>query len=110
MLVLITSLRDIVVESAVGIIVVFTVLALLLIVFSLSGRFMGYLSKRRMQKEGKDVKQTKRMNSYEAAAVSYALHLYLSELHDDESNIITLRRVDRKYSPWSSKVYGLTQQ
>lgn len=109
MIALITSLRDIIVESIVGIIVVFAVLALLLVAFKLLGKVMNYFSRRQMLKEGKDLQNIKEMNSYEAAAVSYALHMYLSELHDDESNIITLRRVDRKYSPWSSKVYGHTE-
>ncbi|PIE87489.1 MAG: hypothetical protein CSA01_00435 [Bacteroidetes bacterium] len=63
-----------------------------------------------MKREGRNVKGVKRMNSYEVAAVSYALHLYLSELHDEESNVITLKRVDNKYSPWNSKVYGLNEQ
>ncbi|PID68376.1 MAG: hypothetical protein CR968_01930 [Flavobacteriia bacterium] len=110
MIVLITSLRDIVTESIVGIIVVFMVLASLLVVFSLLGRIINYMSRLRMKREGRNVKGVKRMNSYEVAAVSYALHLYLSELHDEESNIITLKRVDNKYSPWNSKVYGLNEQ
>lgn len=41
------------------------------------------------------------------AAIVMALHLYSSEIHDQEDPIITMIRVSRTYSPWSSKIYGL---
>ena len=41
------------------------------------------------------------------AAISMALYLYLNELHDEESNILTIKRVSKVYSPWSSKIYGV---
>ena len=41
------------------------------------------------------------------AAIAMALHLYYSEAHDEESHIITIKTVERRYSPWSSKIYGL---
>ena len=41
------------------------------------------------------------------AAISMAIYLYLSELHDEESNILTIKRVSKVYSPWSSKIYGV---
>ena len=41
------------------------------------------------------------------AAISMALHLYYAEVHDEESNKITIKTVERRYSPWSSKIYGL---
>lgn len=43
------------------------------------------------------------------AAISVALHLYKSELHDHENTVLTINRVARTYSPWSSKIYGLRQ-
>ena len=43
------------------------------------------------------------------AAIALALHLYRSQLHDNEDPIITMRKVTRTYSPWSSKIYGLTR-
>jgi len=39
-------------------------------------------------------------------AIAMALHLYYDEVHDDESNVITIKRIERRYSPWSSKIYG----
>ncbi len=41
------------------------------------------------------------------AAISMALYLYLNEMHDEESNILTIKRVSKVYSPWSSKIYGV---
>jgi hypothetical protein len=40
-------------------------------------------------------------------AIAMAMHLYFDEVHDDESNVITIKRIERRYSPWSSKIYGV---
>jgi hypothetical protein len=44
--------------------------------------------------------------SADVVAIAMALHLYYGEVHDDESNVITIKRIERRYSPWSSKIYG----
>lgn len=44
-----------------------------------------------------------------AAAIALAIHMYQSELHDQESFTITLKKVSKIYSPWSSKIYTLRQ-
>lgn len=41
------------------------------------------------------------------AAIAMALHLYQSELHDTESLTLTINKISRTYSPWSSKIYGV---
>jgi len=41
------------------------------------------------------------------AAIAAAIHLYRSELHDFEDTVLTIKKVSRTYSPWSSKIYGL---
>ena len=41
------------------------------------------------------------------AAISMALYLYRNELHDHEETVLTIKKVARSYSPWSSKIYGL---
>lgn len=43
------------------------------------------------------------------AAISAALYLYETDEHDQESTILTINRVTKAYSPWSSKIYGLRQ-
>lgn len=37
-----------------------------------------------------------------------ALHEHL-DVHDKESAILTINKVKRAYSPWSSKIYGLRE-
>ncbi|MEW5845040.1 MAG: OadG family transporter subunit [Bacteroidota bacterium] len=43
------------------------------------------------------------------AAISAALYFYETEKHDQESTVLTIERVSRRYSPWSSKLYSLQQ-
>lgn len=43
------------------------------------------------------------------AAIALAIHLYRSQLHDTEDAVITLKKVTKTYSPWSSKLYMLRQ-
>ncbi|MEI6764460.1 MAG: hypothetical protein WCM76_02395 [Bacteroidota bacterium] len=44
-----------------------------------------------------------------SAAIGLALNLYFKEMHDYEQAILTIQKVIRPYSPWSSKIYGLRQ-
>jgi len=61
---------------------------------------------------GKKTKQTStskdkgEIPSADVVAIAMALHLFYDEVHDDESNVITIKRIERRYSPWSSKIYG----
>ncbi len=41
-----------------------------------------------------------------AAVIGLALALS-KDVHDEESGYVTIQRVERRYSPWSSKIYGL---
>ena len=41
-----------------------------------------------------------------AAVIGLALAL-AKDVHDEESGFVTIQRVERRYSPWSSKIYGL---
>ena len=45
------------------------------------------------------------------AAISMAMHLYKidNEAHDFEDTILTINKVSRTYSPWSSKIYTLRE-
>ncbi len=67
------------------------------------------------QQKGQRVQETISNNQPEEisgevfAAISAALYMHETESHDRESEIITIQRVSRHYSPWSSKIYGLRQ-
>ena len=41
------------------------------------------------------------------AAITAAVYLYTEELHDVENAVLTINKVSRTYSPWSSKIHGL---
>lgn len=41
------------------------------------------------------------------AAIAMALHLYFNGAHDEEPTQITIKNVERSYSPWNSKLYGM---
>lgn len=43
------------------------------------------------------------------AAISLAVIKYQEDLDRLESNVLTINKVAKVYSPWSSKIYGLTQ-
>lgn len=49
------------------------------------------------------------VNEETAAAIALAMHMYKNEMHDQESFTITLKKVSKMYSPWSSKIYTLRQ-
>lgn len=54
------------------------------------------------------IRDTEHDSGEEIAAIVMALHDHL-DAHDKESTILTINRVKRAYSPWSSKIYGLRE-
>jgi len=46
---------------------------------------------------------------YAAIAISIELYRLQDEVHDIENTILTMDKVARTYSPWSSKLYGLRE-
>jgi len=109
----INEFEQILLYSAIGVTVVFSALIILVIAF----KVMGNMSKKSLKKlTGKTIHPEKsgeiihenELTGQEVAAISMALHLFLSDIHDQESNIITIKRIERRYSPWNSKIYGLT--
>lgn len=42
------------------------------------------------------------------AAIAMALYLHFEEAHDEESGVLTIDQVQRRYSPWSSKIYNMS--
>lgn len=43
---------------------------------------------------------------HEQAAIALAMHLYFNA-HVEEPHVITIEEVERRYSPWSSKIYSM---
>ena len=96
--------------------VVFFGLLLLFISFKLIGKASVSLSKRNAMKvKGiTDKKEAKEKKLGEApgevfAAIAMAMHEMQSDVHDVEETVLTITRVKRSYSPWSSKIYTLRE-
>lgn len=88
-------------------------LALFLIyqfIFHFSKRFNKFSQKKQLIKEGKldEAEKIEKTQSGEIiAAISICLYLYKNRIHDLESFKLTINKVSRNYSPWSSKIYQL---
>ncbi len=55
-----------------------------------------------------EIRAVKQDTGEEIAAIVMALHEHL-DAHDSESTILTIDKVRRAYSPWSSKIYNLRE-
>jgi len=96
--------------AIVGWLIVFAALVLLVIVFTQTPKLIYYKTRKKLREQSKQAEITDsdlHIPGDTSAAIALALHFYFSELHDDESNVITIKRVKKAYSPWSSKIYGL---
>ena len=96
--------------------VVFCGLILLFIAFKIVGKASVSLSKRNALKAKgiTDKQEAKEKKLGEApgeifAAIAMAMHEMQSDVHDVEDTVLTITRVKRSYSPWSSKIYTLRE-
>lgn len=88
-----------------------------LIVLSLSFNVIGWINAKTAQRKKKEATAgnldeaefTEGPDSgEEIAAVCMALHEHLN-MHDKEDLVLTINKVKRSYSPWSSKIYSLRE-
>lgn len=93
-----------------GMAVVFSALFLLYILFSAVSKILS----KSFGTEKKQVTETQSAMAVSEgvtgevnAAIAAALFLYNNEMHDHESEILTIQKIQRTYSPWSSKIYSL---
>ena len=96
--------------------VVFSGLIVLYLCFKGIGNLNMSIARRRaMAHHGmEDVKEAKKKDignkSGETyAAIAMALHEFQQNVHDVEDTVLTINKVKRNYSPWSSKIYTLRQ-
>jgi Na+-transporting methylmalonyl-CoA/oxaloacetate decarboxylase gamma subunit len=104
--------------ALVGMSIVFSALLLLYIIFSNTPVLFTFSFRQRLKKaltfKKKEevpvetpVQKQEELSGEVNAAIAAAIHLYRSELHDFEDTVLTIKKVSRTYSPWSSKIYGL---
>ncbi|MFV0505666.1 MAG: OadG family transporter subunit [Bacteroidales bacterium] len=109
----------------VGFVIVVSALALLFFVFSQVPVIMSNVNKRKRlrsyksavkqaakERALKETEQAKRIDEEGiegnvVAAISLAIHNFFNEMHDEEAAIVTIKKVRKAYSPWSSKIYGV---
>lgn len=101
--------------SLMAMIIVFFALALLCVCFYIVGMIGARVSQRnKAESHGKDVRTLPREeqpahdSGEEIAAIVMALNEHLNA-HDRESTILTINKVRRSYSPWSSKIYNMRE-
>lgn len=89
--------------------VVFFALALLYFFFKQNGKILSGKSKMFKKTDGEVITNAPvtEASGEVNAAIATALFLYRNQLHDHENTIITIQKVARTYSPWSSKIYGV---
>jgi glutaconyl-CoA/methylmalonyl-CoA decarboxylase subunit delta len=64
-------------------------------------------ARKKQTKSSEEVTSESEIPGEVTAAIAVALYLYKNETHDIESGVITIKRVSKIYSPWSSKLYHM---
>lgn len=95
--------------TMIAMLVVFSALATLFIIYKNIGRF--FVRRAKSQKGAEPGQQAisprEELSGEVNAAIAMALYLYENESHDYENTVLTIQKVSRNYSPWSSKIYTL---
>ncbi len=89
---------------------VFCILVLLVGIMKLFG--MVFINRRKTAAaaaQSGTILEQGQLHEEEIAAIATALKLFSSDRHDRESDVLTIMSIKRAYSPWNSKIHGLTQ-
>ncbi|MCK9163698.1 MAG: OadG family transporter subunit [Bacteroidales bacterium] len=91
---------------------VFLALIVIFIVILIFGGSIIKLQKRKAIKQvqadsSQSVKDISRVSGEEFAAIAAAIYMYNDQLHDEENAILTINKVSKTYSPWSSKLHNM---
>ena len=101
---------DMLLMALVGFLIVFLVLVLMIGVMKAMGYFFTRQRKPKAVSAPGEIADDHAISDDEVvAAIAVALKMYKSDLHDRESEVLTINRITRAYSPWNSKIHGLTQ-
>ena len=95
-----------------GFLIVITALVVLFCIFTGFSKLVNHdFKKAKKEKKTTEAPKTSTAAGWKvdddlAAVIGLALALS-KDVHDEESGLVTIKRVERRYSPWSSKIYGL---
>ncbi len=92
-----------------GYLIVFAALTIFFFVFYFVPKIIKIRTKRKLQKQNSECAKVadQEITGGTVAVISAAIYLYLNEQHDDESYDLTIKRISKRYSPWSSKIYSM---
>lgn len=95
--------------SVIGYLIVLSALTFLFGVYSLVPVLLNAYTRHQLRQDGKKCAEddTLDLTGDESAAIAAALQYILSEQHDLESGKITIKKISKRYSPWSSKIYSM---
>ena len=96
--------------AVVGYVIVFMALVLLFLFFTMLPKLINAKIKKTSAAKGIEISDSEQASGEEIAAISMALHLHFSAMHDHESGVLTIKKISRAYSPWSSKIYAVRNQ
>jgi len=97
--------------SVVGYIIVFVALLFLSIIITNFQKILVSKQRKKLKTVGHRAADAENLeiSGEVSAAISVAFYLHFQENHDVENTVLTIRKVQRAYSPWSSKIYGLRE-
>ena len=94
--------------AIVGYVIVFLALVLLYFVFANFPKLLAVQFQFKIKKDENYIdKYPEILTGQENAAIAAAIYLYFSQLHDEESTKLTIKKVKKDYSPWSSRVHSI---
>ncbi|MGK7394545.1 MAG: OadG family protein [Candidatus Cyclobacteriaceae bacterium M3_2C_046] len=98
------------VVAGIGCAVVFTALTILWFILELTSKLINLKINVQLKKKDvpvKEIRLARDVNGELTAVIGTAFYLYLEDIHDQENTILTIKRMGKNYSPWSSKIYSV---
>lgn len=102
-----------IIVTIIGYVTVIVALLLLWGFYSLVPKILDKFNKIKLKKKNKHKIEeiiNNEISGEIVVAIGTALYHYLNELHEEESGKITIKRIAKSYSPWSSKIYGVNRR
>ncbi|MDR0971877.1 MAG: OadG family protein [Bacteroidales bacterium] len=103
--------------TLIAVLTVFSSLVIIFLVLKVFGKIIMAIQNRKDRKEKENIDKPKHkegiiknasdVSGEEFAAIATAIYLYNEELHDEEKAILTINKVAKVYSPWSSKMHNM---
>jgi len=103
-------ISEAVVIAFTGYVIVFLALLSLYYIFRLLSKVLTMNIKRKLARSGKlqAIPEGEDVHISGETAAAIAMAIYLNyELHDKESDVLTIKKISKAYSPWNSKIYGM---